>query len=63
MDKKHQMAITPEDVRPKTQHDHLTHMANSINSAQDTQEYLMILANAIIYDETGEALEYCQIIK
>ena len=63
LDKKHLMEIMSEDVRPKTRHEHLTHMDNAINSAQDTQEWLTPLVNAVINDEMGEALDYRQIIK
>ena len=51
LDKKHLMEIMSEDVRPKTRHEHLTHMDNAINSAQDTQEWLTPLVNAVINDE------------
>ena len=38
-------------------------MANVINNAQDAQGHFTPLANSIIDDETGKALEYCQLIK
>ena len=57
------MLIMPQDVQPKKRHKHPDYTHNAINNVQDAQEYFAILSNAIIYDKTGKALEYCQLVK